>query len=427
MPERTNLYLRYLVNNSGSLTELTQRDYANVSNNQLWNLYQTQNIFKGSDVYKKSGSVNIALFDNQSPSDQKTLDGNKAIWSGGYKFYPILWKTITGNSQLYSVPNGISTSAYLNKSNYAANITRRRVIVHYGWSEYSTEGVVSYGPGGLLPYDIEATVRITYWNLLGYTTSTTSTVISRLNPDGTPNFTSWWRYDRGQFTGLQALYAEVIAVRPYNATDPGFEFTKTDQNAFLKVHSESIGGVYQPTNVISLSADMSTLYKTNPSNPFFFSGSILTSIVPSLTASINLYNTYCPPPFPFTITVGDIVRFDSGSAISASLNFKPDSEYVITSLDTSGSHVTFTVDRTLDKAVLSNTSSTSGNSFRIERYIFSKRVADETNVIILHTKQPGQTSGGIVKNVNLQLAINDNIANIVSELKSKIFSTVLTP
>jgi hypothetical protein len=35
MPERSNVYLKYLIDASGSLVELTQRDYTNIKNNRL--------------------------------------------------------------------------------------------------------------------------------------------------------------------------------------------------------------------------------------------------------------------------------------------------------------------------------------------------------------------------------------------------------
>jgi deoxyribodipyrimidine photo-lyase len=53
------------------------------------------------------------------------------------------------------------------------------------------------------------------------------------------------------------------------------------------------------------------------------------------------------------------------------------------------------------------------------------KIIDETNVILLHEKKQGQSSAGIVKNVDLRSDIDENIGNMVSDLKSKIFSTVL--
>ena len=94
-----------------------------------------------------------------------------------------------------------------------------------------------------------------------------------------------------------------------------------------------------------------------------------------------------------------------------------------TSFPNSGSnfkHVTFTIDRPLDSFL------TLPNG-QIPFYIFSRKIANETNIVIEHTKLPGSTSGGIAKNTNLAVDIDNQVANITSELKSKIFSTVLIP
>ena len=98
-------------------------------------------------------------------------------------------------------------------------------------------------------------------------------------------------------------------------------------------------------------------------------------------------------------------------------------EYTILEVYTASlpNQLAFKVDRTISDAVTSSVT-----PWTIERYVFSRRIADETNIIIEHQKNPGKTSGGVVKNVNLSLVIDAKVANIVSELKSKIFSTVIT-
>jgi hypothetical protein len=83
-------------------------------------------------------------------------------------------------------------------------------------------------------------------------------------------------------------------------------------------------------------------------------------------------------------------------------------------------HVTFTIDRPLDITLALQDG-------EIPLYIFSRKIANETNIVIEHTKLPGSTSGGIAKNTNLAVDIDNQVANITSELKSKIFSTVLIP
>jgi hypothetical protein len=440
MPERTNLYVKYLIDATGSLTELTQRNYNVIRNNELWNLYQVQNIFKASEVYNESGIVNISLFDNQNPSNQKSLDGNKIIFDSGYRYVPTLWRIAPGVVQNYYVPTGISNVPSLFKSNYTSNVNDRSVI-HYLWRETILEGTLNYTGGGFLPYDINIVFLVK--------TTPTSTgngiTFPVLPPPWDPYLYDFfygvipvfvtmkagtnsvnWRVDCGANIRVNGGTPPVIihSVRPTVGSISGFDFFDRDQNSWLTVHSESIGGNFEPTNIISCSIQMSKYYNDS----FYFSGSVTAGNINEIDKLNNVYNKFTIPEFPFSVTPGDIVRFDSTSSLTLpTYNFKPENEYtilkVILPVTASGalfSPLKLIVDRKVDTAV---TSSTFG---RLDRYVFSKKVPDETNIVVQHTKAIGPTSAGIIKKNNLKLEIDDNIANIVSELKSKIFSTILT-
>jgi len=442
MPERTNIYIKYLIDASGSLTELTQRNYNVVTNKELWNLYQVQNIFKPSEIYDVPGIANISLFDNQNPSNQKSLDGNKEIFDSGYKYVPTLWRVAPGVIQNYYVPTGISSVPALNKSNFTSNVTAR-LVTHYLYRETILEGTLSYTGGGVLPYDVDV---IFYVKM-----TPTSTGNGLSNPD--QRFTSLylsgyyafyygvvpvfatmragtnsvsWRVDCGSNIGnVNGGTPPIItySVKPSTGITTGFSFSDRDQNSWLTVHSESISSSYQPTNIISCSAQMTAYYN----DVLYFSGSFISESNPARQNAIEklnaVYNKFTIPDFPFTLTPGDIVRFDETGSTVPTYQFKSVNEYTIleVSLPTATSPLTFKVDKQVNSAV------TSSAAFgRIERYVFSKKIPDETNIVIEHTKSIGPTSGGIIKKNNLKLEIDDNIANIVSELKSKIFSTVLT-
>jgi hypothetical protein len=153
-------------------------------------------------------------------------------------------------------------------------------------------------------------------------------------------------------------------------------------------------------------------YYFSPSNPGggFYSGSTLNSYA----------NAFCPPEYPFQLNVGDIVRFATSSG--SFKGFIPQEEYTILEVypqPTLTSRVTFRLDRAINPKI------TGSNANRIDYYVFSRKVADETNVVVNIKKNPGQTSGGIAKNLNLVKRVDDDLANLVSDLKSKIFSTVL--
>lgn len=158
--------------------------------------------------------------------------------------------------------------------------------------------------------------------------------------------------------------------------------------------------------------------------PFYFSGSVLTGTTSSDNI-LSAYNSYCPPEYPFQLSPGDLVRFDETGSSTTISKFRDVNEYTILEVYTgsnAGDTISFKLDRAVDDAVTS-----SATPYAINRYVFSKKLADETNIIVEHRKRAGTTSGGLVKNPNLLISIDDNIANVISELKSKIFSTVLVP
>jgi hypothetical protein len=84
-PKRNNVFLKYLVDENGSLTELNKK-------NKQWE--EVQNIFKAGN------NLVIGQFDNQKYGDQKAVDGNKAIYDSGYSYAPILYLA-NSDSTLY--------------------------------------------------------------------------------------------------------------------------------------------------------------------------------------------------------------------------------------------------------------------------------------------------------------------------------------
>jgi len=403
-PERTNLYLKYLINESGSLVELFQRNYETVTDSQYYDLYQVQSIFKPGEI------ANISLFDNQSPSRQKSLDGNQSIFASGIKYYPTLWKVNSGSfGQVYGLPSGSSTNPYLQSSNYriVPGSIRIRTLVSWGSVESSIEGDVEYYPGstpvGYLPFDI--TVRVELPVALGQS-SFEDVLIPAKNPNGTPNYKGHFRHDRG----LCSYYTPIIrTVKPTQGIDSIFVYSVTDGAPQLTVNSTN-------KNIVSCSAIMSDHYKEG----FYMSASIVTANV-NVDPTLNLYNSFYPLDYSFQLNPGDVVRFDKiQTANTPTTRFRPENEYTILEAYTTGSVIAFKLDREVQNEVTA-----SGTAYKIDRYVFSRKITDETNIVISHEKSVGQTSAGIVKNIDLRSDIDKNVGNIVSDLKSKIFSTVL--
>jgi hypothetical protein len=142
---------------------------------------------------------------------------------------------------------------------------------------------------------------------------------------------------------------------------------------------------------------------------------------PDVVSTLNIYNTFAPPDYSFTLTPGDVIRFNYTGSNFPTTRFRSVDEYTVLEANTTGSPITFRLDREVNDNITSSVT-----PYRIERYVFSKKIPDETNIIVEHEKNPGLTSGGVAKNKNLLMSVDDQVGNIVSELKSKIFSTVLT-
>ena len=73
-PGRSNVNLKYLIDSASNVTELTEANK---------NLFDVQGIFNKTDA-------NIALENINIPSKQKSLNGLKPIYAGGFKYEPIL-------------------------------------------------------------------------------------------------------------------------------------------------------------------------------------------------------------------------------------------------------------------------------------------------------------------------------------------------
>ena len=80
--DKTTINIKFLINESGSLTELS-----NANNN----------VFEVQSMFKKGDLVTVSLMDKYNPSNQNTLDGDKVIFEGGYSFNPIIYREANEN------------------------------------------------------------------------------------------------------------------------------------------------------------------------------------------------------------------------------------------------------------------------------------------------------------------------------------------
>lgn len=87
---RSNVNIKYLIDSASNIIELTE------ANN---------NLFDVQDIFNKT-NANISLDNTKSPSNQKSLNGLKPIFAGGFRYEPILQNF----SNLNSVHSGIEFS-----------------------------------------------------------------------------------------------------------------------------------------------------------------------------------------------------------------------------------------------------------------------------------------------------------------------------
>lgn len=82
LPERSNVYIKYLIDENSNITELSR---------------QNTNIIDIQDIFNIN-KADIILDNNQSPSNQVTLDGLSDIFSGGFIYKPILQNLSTNTT-----------------------------------------------------------------------------------------------------------------------------------------------------------------------------------------------------------------------------------------------------------------------------------------------------------------------------------------
>ena len=422
MPERSNVYIKYLIDETGSLTELTKRNYELLTEDQKYNLYQVQSIFKTEDT------INIGLFDNQNPTKQQLLDGNKHIFAGGFKFSPVIWRrndtaALTYNlvkPKLVSVTQqsgGSTTPPYsLGDFNYTLN------VLTDGNTDYKLFQVtVTYVGASPLVDNINVGVFIQY-SYGGSLSNFAGFQIPINGQEGqTQNSTV---YDTGKI-GFVAVITSNLGPLSYQLGGGTGTGGTSTYNTFISSSLEATDQGHfrvhvSQSNVLIAPKVMSEFYYGVVSGSYTSDGFYFNGIDSSLP-------TYGEADYPFILNPGDLIRlYNTGSSAQG---FSILEEYEITSVQTPTStneSMSFSLNKNID---LGTIQSFSANSLTgsIKRYIISRKIPDETNIVIDYQKRDGQTSAGVVKNTNLAPDIDAKMANIVSDLKSKIFSTVLIP
>jgi len=75
--DKTSISIKYLVDGEANLLELNSRN---------------ENVFEVQNVFKSGTPVDVSISDIEKPSKQRTLDGTKYIFRGGFSFSPIFFR-----------------------------------------------------------------------------------------------------------------------------------------------------------------------------------------------------------------------------------------------------------------------------------------------------------------------------------------------
>jgi hypothetical protein len=425
MPERSNVYIKYLIDENSNLTELTKRNYDLLSEDQKYNLYQVQNIFKTEET------VNIGLFDNQNPSRQQLLDGNKHIFAGGFRFYPVLWNRNGIANLIYNLvkPKQISIGNYV-ASDFSITSS---VIVEYIQSYGVNEGyyIIRFDAthnSGPVPNNITLTLNFTYEVILsGGLQSYTDYVTVPFSVGQT---------DSSVFfnPGIETYNQAPSVITPMNqiitnitlqigggvsvggtSTYNLFVSSSTDPVPYFKIHVSQ-------SNILIASPELSLYYPgvssgsgAYISDGFYFAG------------NDGENPSYGESDYPFSLNPGDLIRLYSTS--SSATGFSVLEEYEISNIilpTSTNPSLSLALHRNINLNTI-QTFSANNLTGSISKYIISRKIPDETNIVINYQKRLGQTSAGIAKNINLSPDVDAKLADLVSDLKSKIFSTVLIP
>ena len=112
---RCNANIKYLIDSASNIVELTE------ANN---------NLFDVQDIFNKT-NVNIALDNTKSPSNQKSLNGLKPIYAGGFRYEPILQNYSTDNtnhsSLLFNLENELALLNPASGSQTTSSVDRLQV------------------------------------------------------------------------------------------------------------------------------------------------------------------------------------------------------------------------------------------------------------------------------------------------------------
>jgi hypothetical protein len=454
---RNTVALKYLVDESGSLTELNQSKI-NSSIENHW--FDVQNTFK-------TDAAAISLFDNQMYGDQKGTDGEKVLFDSGYSYYPLLYYT-GSDSKLYFQFTGNGSGIILR-----TNFSGSSLFITGSSSNRYTASAFTGGTGSIFPIfdrpDPNFSNGFSYYsnirNLSGSAQFTNSfptySVPQNANMAFSANFgisiqfptasnSVTYKFDlvasgsglanlnigsqTQTFTATGSILSSTLI---FNVTSSFRDYAPGDQITFQLRQYGVIAGTGSFTSSFLSTGDGTTFnglrntLQASNINPFaitssgqfisgsngldtFFLNQSLSSFIDYVylpaTSSISLHKTYGNINNSFAPKVGDVmlVYYNNNAQYQ---------EFNINRI-TPGTNLGITVTPNL----VTNLALGTYGSNSISKLLLLSKQPDETNLNLIFDKEDGQTSYGFVIPNNLSPDVLNNIDTITRQVKTKLIS-----
>jgi hypothetical protein len=456
-PGRNTTALKYLVDESGSLTELNQTPLAGADSHWA----EVQNTFK------LGKTPTVALFDNQQYSNQKTTDGPKTLFDSGYSYSPILYYSSSNPNLFFQyVEKGTGILTHVNNGGFfiTGSADNRYTASFSGTGLPGTTGSIfsvfdqldnNFAIGNSYYYNIRRSGSLNFTNNLPtYSISQNANMAFSANfginvQFPTINQSVTYRFDLlynptgtatsssigSQTQTFSSTTSSLSTTLVFNVTSSFRDFIPGDQVFFrllqYNASSSLISSLLSTGDGTIFDGLRNTLQASNI-NPFaitssgqFISGSngvdtftlnqSLSSFIDyqylPTTSSVNLHSSYGNVDYTFSPKVGDVmfVYYNNNSQYQ---------EFNISRV-TPGTKLSLTVTPNL----VANLSSSVYTPNVISKVLLLSKLPDETNINLIFDKEDGQTSYGFILPDNLSPDVLKNIDTITRQVKQKLLSS----
>jgi hypothetical protein len=449
-PLRNQTSLKYLIDESGSLTELSQTPLNGIGSNWA----EVQNTFK------LGRQATVALFDNQQYGDQKTTDGIKSIFDSGYSYYPILYYSGSTDPRLYfqyvGKGNGILMAAN-NGGFFITGSTDNRYTASafiggtgsifsafdtldsnfsIGNSYYSN---IRRGQTNSFPtYSISQNTNMAFSTNFGINVqfpTAASSVTYKFdlfyNPTGTTTSSSIGT----QTQVFTSSVASLSGILNFTVTSSFRDFTPGDQITFqLRQYGASANltssllstgdgtvytGIRNTLGFSGISPNATTgsgqfISGSNGVDTLVFNQSLSSFIdyqyLPA-TSSVSLHNDYGNVDNTFSPKVGDVIF----------LYYNNNTQYQELNISRVNPGTKYSINVTPN--LVTNLSAGTYAANTVSKVLLLSKVPDETNVNLSFDKDDDVTSYGFLIPDNLSPDLLRNIDTITRQVKQKLLST----